>query len=64
MQEFYRAFRRHSDGSWSCVAPATLAHPAGRIQVAEGTRFFPGRSFMGIDVVRLLEGERARLEEA
>ncbi len=55
MQEFYRAFIRHSDGSWTCVEAITLAHPAGRIQVAEGSRFYPGTIFMGIDVVRWLE---------
>ena len=48
-------FTRNADGSWICTAATTLAHPAGRIQVAEGSRFYPGTTFMGIDVVRWLE---------
>ena len=55
MQEFYRSFTRNADGSWTCIAPATLAHPVGRIQVAEGSCFYPGTQFMGIDLVRWLE---------
>lgn len=62
MQRFYRAFSRDVDGSWICVAPATLAHPAGRIQVAEGSRFYPGTTFMGVDIARWLEEQRDRLE--
>ena len=64
MQDFFPAFMRNADGSWTCVAAATLAHAAGRIQVAEGTRFYPGTTFMGIDLVRLLEDERRRLEKS
>ena len=64
MRHFFPAFTRNSDGSWTCVASATLAHPAGRIQVAAGTRFYPGTTFMGIDLVRLLEDERRRVEQA
>ena len=54
MQDFYRAFARNDDGSWTCIEATTLSHPAGRIQVAEGSRFYPGARFMGIDVVRWL----------
>jgi hypothetical protein len=64
MQDFYRAFIRNRDGSWTCTAPVTLEHPAGRIQVVEGARFYPGSTFMGIDVARWLERERAGLENA
>ena len=64
MQQFYRAFSRNSDGSWTCVAAATLLHPAGRVQVAEGTLLYPGTNFMGVDLVRLLEDERLRCENA
>ena len=57
MQTFYKAFFRHPDGSWTCIAPATLEHPRGRIQVAQGTHFTRGTSFMGIDLVDWLETE-------
>jgi hypothetical protein len=55
MKEYYRAFCRHADGSWTCVAPATLIHPRGRIQVAEGTRVHPGAIYMGVDLAAWLE---------
>jgi hypothetical protein len=55
MHDFFRAFTRNPDGSWTCLRPATIAHPAGRIQVAEGSRFYPGTSFMGVDLARWLE---------
>lgn len=58
MPDFYRAFTRNDDGSWTCIEPTTIPHRAGRVQVAEGTRFHPGSTFMGIDVARLLEAER------
>ena len=61
MQTFYRAFVRNPDGSWTCVEPATLIHPAGRIQVTEGSCFYPGTSFMGVDVARWLEQHRAQV---
>jgi len=62
VNDFYRAFSRSSDGWWTCVAPVTLERPAGRVQVAEGTRLCAGMMFMGIDVVALLEDERRRRE--
>jgi hypothetical protein len=52
---FYRAFCRHRDGSWTCVQPATLITHAGRIQVAAGSRVYPGTAFMGFDLVSWLE---------
>ncbi len=60
MQSFYKAFFRHPDGSWTCVAPATLDHPKGRIQVAQGTHFTRGTTFMGVDLIEWLEQQRAR----
>lgn len=57
MQTFYKAFFRHPDGSWTCIAPATLEHPRGRIQVAQGTHLTRGTSFMGIDLVDWLEAQ-------
>jgi|1185.fasta_scaffold03160_2 hypothetical protein len=62
MQDSYRAFIRDDDGSWTCIEAVTLARRAGRIQVAEGTRLHAGIAFMGIDLVHLLEAERARRE--
>jgi hypothetical protein len=55
VQTFIKAFFRHPDGSWTCIAPATLEHPKGRIQVAQGTHFTRGTSFMGVDLVDWLE---------
>ena len=55
MADFIRHFRRDSDGSWICTSHATLATPKGRIQVTEGSRFYPGTKFMGFDLARWLE---------
>ena len=57
MEAFLRSFARNPDGSWTCVAPATLIHPQGRIQVTEGTCFSPGTVFMGIDIAAWLEAQ-------
>ena len=58
MDVFLRSFRRNDDGSWTCIVPATVLHPKGRIQVAEGSRFFPGTVFMGVDLAAWLEEQR------
>ena len=60
MDAFARSFRRNDDGSWTCLAPATLLHPKGRIQVAEGSRFYPGTEFMGVDLVAWLEAQESK----
>lgn len=60
MQDFIKAFFRHPDGTWTCIAPATLDHPKGRIQVAQGTHFTRGTSFMGVDLVEWLEKQYQR----
>ena len=49
------AFRHNEDGSWSCIAPVTLEHPNGRIQVTPGTTFTHGNRFMGIDLAAWLD---------
>ena len=59
MASFFRSFRRNADGSWTCIAPATLIHPRGRIQVTEGTCFSPGTVFMGVDVAAWLDSQAA-----
>jgi hypothetical protein len=50
-----QAFRRHADGSWICVAPITLDHPQGRIEVAAGTRLARNTRFMGVDLAAWLD---------
>jgi hypothetical protein len=55
MNQLIKDFRRNADGSWTCTSPATLNGPNGRIQVTEGSRFYPGTSFMGFDLARWLE---------
>lgn len=64
MRSFYRSFARNPDGSWTCIAGTTVMHPKGRMQVAPGSRFYPGTEFMGIDIVSLLEEQRHQDEDA
>jgi hypothetical protein len=64
MKDFYRAFERNTDGSWTCVAPATLIHPGGRIQVAEGACFRPGTPFMGVDIARWLDAHHEAVQNS
>jgi hypothetical protein len=54
-EQLRRAFERASDGCWRCIAPARIDHPAGRIEVAQGTRLLPGGRFMGVDLAAWLE---------
>jgi hypothetical protein len=54
---FITHFCRNADGSWTCTSAATLTTPKGRIQVTEGSRFYPGTSFMGFDLARWLDAE-------
>lgn len=59
-QEVAKHFRRNRDGSWTCTSHATLASPKGRIQVAEGSRFYAGTQFMGFDLARWLDEQLDR----
>ncbi|HET7670014.1 MAG TPA: hypothetical protein VFK84_06385 [Burkholderiales bacterium] len=59
MEQSFRSFCRNADGSWTCIAPATLFHPQGRIQVAPGTCFYPGTVFMGVDLAAWLDAQAA-----
>lgn len=52
---FISHFCKNHDGSWTCLSDATLDGPGGRIQVAAGTRFYPGTIFMGFDIARWLD---------
>lgn len=54
-EQLRRAFERAPDGSWRCIAPVRIDHPAGRIEVAQDTRFIPGGRFMGVDLAAWLE---------
>ena len=55
MQNFYRCFRRNGYGVWICIAPGEITLPQGRIQVTPGTTLTKGTTFMGVDVVKLLD---------
>ncbi len=59
-----KAFRRNPDGSWSCIAPATLQHPTGRMEVAAGSVFMEGRDFMGVDLAAWLNEIHERLQQS
>jgi hypothetical protein len=54
-EQLRRAFVRAPDGSWRCIAPIRIDHPAGRIEVAPGTRLTLGTRFMGVDLAAWLE---------
>ena len=64
MQDFATRFVREKLGVWTCVEPAELNLPAGRMQVAAGTRFIRGTPFMGVDVAQLLEEHYDRTRRA
>ena len=55
MQNFIRHFQRLAPGVWACIEPADLMLPQGRIQVAPGTQFTRGTTFMGVDIAKLLD---------
>ena len=57
--DFASHFCRNPDGSWTCVSPAALQGPNGRVQVTQGSRFYPGTIFMGFDIARWLEARIA-----
>ena len=60
MHQFIRHFRREGVGVWICIEPATLALPQGRVQVAPGSRFTLGTTFMNIELASMLEAEYQR----
>jgi hypothetical protein len=61
MQNFIQNFVREQAGAWACATSAELVLPGGRrIQVAPGTRFTLGTTFMGVDVARLLDEQYER----
>ena len=60
MHSFIRSFVRDNAGRWTCVEPATLETPAGRIQVAPGTTFTRGTHFMNCDLAAMLDEQQAK----
>jgi hypothetical protein len=61
MHDFIKHFVREGHGVWICVEPAEFQLPQGRIQIAAGTRFTLGASFMGIEVAEALEEQYERI---
>ena len=59
MKRFIKHFVREGPGIWACVTPAEWVGPP-RVQVAPGTRFRRGETFMGVDVARLLDEQHDR----
>lgn len=57
MREFIRHFIREQHGTWRCVEAAEFKLDGGRMQVAPGTRFTRGTTFMGIDLAARLDAE-------
>ena len=55
MDQFIKHFIREAPGVWTCIEPADLLLPQGRVQVTAGTRLTPGSKFMGVELARLLE---------
>lgn len=49
------AFRRETDGSWTCVEAVSFDHPSGRIQFTVGAVFGPEDVFMGLKVAKWLD---------
>jgi hypothetical protein len=60
MDNFMRHFRREAPGVWVCIEPVTLQLAQGRVQVAPGTRFTLGNTFMNVEVARLLDDQYSR----
>jgi hypothetical protein len=57
MNDYFNSFRRNELGMWTCVAPITIDHPNGRIQVTPGSTFSPGTVFMGVDLAGWLDSQ-------
>jgi hypothetical protein len=64
MREFVKSFVREREGIWICVRPVTLTLAQGRIQVAPGTRFTRGSTFMDVEPAKLLDEHYAAQDRA
>ena len=60
MQSLIKHFLRERPGVWSCIEPAEIQLPEGRVQVTPGTRFTRGTKFMNIELAKLLDEEYER----
>jgi hypothetical protein len=49
------AFDKNSDGSWSSVQITDIYAPIGAIRIGPGIKFSKGRTFLGVDLVKLLD---------
>ena len=61
MQHFRNNFSRDKAGSWTCMQAAAIDLPAGRVEVAVGTRFTLGTTFAGVDVAKMLDEQHEKL---
>ena len=64
MEQFLKHFIRGQAGWWECVAPTTFKGATERIKVTRGSRFFPGTTFMGVDVAKRLDKDYQRSQDA
>lgn len=56
MGDFAKAFVHNADGSWTCIASATLDDASTRrVQVIRGSTFFRGKTFMNVDLAAFLD---------
>ena len=62
MENFIKHFRREAAGVWTCIEPATIDLPQGRVQVAAGTRLTRGTMFMNVEIARLLDEQYERMQ--
>jgi hypothetical protein len=55
MRRLTEHFVRDLFGSWLCIEAIDLDLPGGRVHVALGTRLTRGTTFLGIDLVSVLD---------
>jgi len=63
VENFIKHFVRVHSGIWVCVRDGEFTGPNGRIQVAVGSTFTRGTSFMGIDLAEWLDQEYERTKD-
>ena len=60
MGHFLDAFVRQPGGAWVCVDHISFEGPHGRMEVARGSVFTPGTTFMCVDVAAWLDEQATR----
>lgn len=50
-----QAFRKNSDGSWTCVQTTAVSAPIGAILIGPDMTFRKGKTLCGIDIAILLD---------